>query len=54
MVIVILFWILLILAFIAALVPDAMSPYIGRGRWIIALILILLLGLAVFKSPLTQ
>lgn len=53
MVMQVLFWILLILALIGALVPDAVSPYLGRGRWIIALILILLLGLAVFHSPLS-
>lgn len=51
MVFTVLFWILLILAVIAALVPDAVSPYVGRGRWIIALILIGLLGWRVFGDP---
>lgn len=45
MVLQILFWILLILCAIGALVPDIASPYIGRGRWIIVLILIAILGL---------
>jgi len=51
MVLTVLFWILLILAAIAALVPDAVNPYVGRGRWVIALILIAILGYHVFGSP---
>lgn len=48
MVLQILFWILLILAAIGALVPDEKSPYLGRGRWIICLILIAILGFEAF------
>lgn len=44
MVLQVLFWILLILAAIGALVPDEKSPYLGRGRWVICLILIAILG----------
>lgn len=51
MVLQILFWILLILAAIGALVPDSQSPYLGRGRWIIGLILIAILGFIVFGNP---
>ena len=46
----VLFWILLILLFIAALVPDSVSPYIGRGRWIVLLIL----GLHCLGNPITH
>jgi len=53
MVLVVIFWILLILSAIAALVPDSISPYIGRGRWVITLILIAILGYKVF-GPLTK
>lgn len=52
MVLQVIFWILLLLAFIAALVPDAVSPYVGRGRWIIALILLAILGYFAFGGPL--
>lgn len=48
MVLEILFWILLILVAIGALVPDTANPYLGRGRWLVALILIAILGLRVF------
>jgi hypothetical protein len=51
MVSVVIFWVLLLLAFVAALVPDSFSPYIGRGRWIITLILIAILGWHVFGAP---
>ena len=44
----ILFWILLILTALGALVPDTASPYVGRGRWIVALVCIAILGLRVF------
>lgn len=44
MVIVVLFWILLILLAIGALIPDTTSPYLGRGRWGVVLILIAILG----------
>lgn len=48
MVLQILFWILLILAAIGAITPDATSPHLNRGRWIIALILIGILGFVAF------
>lgn len=48
MVLEILFWILLILTALGALIPDTASPYVGRGRWIVALICIGILGLRVF------
>jgi hypothetical protein len=51
MVLQVLFWILLILTAIAALVPDAAWPYLPRARWIIVLILIGILGLRVFGDP---
>jgi hypothetical protein len=54
MVLMVLFWILLILCFIASLCPDSMSPYLGRGRWGIVLILLAILGLKVFDSPLAK
>lgn len=54
MVMTVLFWILLILLFIAALVPDSVSPYIGRGRWIVLLILITILGLHCLGNPITR
>lgn len=48
MVLEILFWILLILAALGAIVPDSASPYLTRGRWIIVLVLLAILGLRVF------
>ncbi len=54
MVIIILFWILLLLAFIAALVPDSVSPYVGRGRWVIILLLIAILGWHELGNPFTK
>ena len=42
----ILFWVLLILTVIGAFVPE--SPWISRGRGIVILILIAILGYAVF------
>lgn len=50
-VLVVLFWILLILCVIGTFVPDTINPWLGRGRWVIALILIAILGLAVFGNP---
>jgi hypothetical protein len=50
MVIQVLFWILLILAALGALVPDAVSPYMTRGRHVVVLILIAILGFWV-KNP---
>lgn len=47
----IIFWILLILCAIGAVIPDAQSPYVNRGRWGIALILIAILGFKVFGMP---
>lgn len=47
----VLFWILLILCMIGAFIPDTAWPFIGRGRWVIALILFAILGIAVFGNP---
>ena len=47
----VLFWILLILCIIGAFVPDAAWPFVSRGRWVIALILLAILGIAVFGNP---
>lgn len=47
----IIFWILLLLCAIGAVVPDAQSPWINRGRWGVALILIAILGVKVFGMP---
>lgn len=44
----ILFWILFVLLVIGALVPDATVPGGTRSRWIIVLILLGLLGWAVY------
>jgi hypothetical protein len=49
----VIFWILLLLALIGAFVPDATSPYIGHARWVIVLILLAILGIAVFGNPTT-
>ncbi len=40
------FWILLIFAAIGAMIPDSPqpSPWLNRGRWVVALILIAILG----------
>lgn len=54
MVLQVIFWLLLLLCAIGVMVPDAQSPYIGRGRWVIALILIAIIGLKVFDNPLTK
>lgn len=48
MVLMVLFWILLILLVIGMFVPDASSPWAPRARWAIVLILIGILGWAVF------
>lgn len=48
MVLMVLFWILLILLVIGVFVPDSQSPFVPRARWAIVLILIGILGWAVF------
>ncbi len=48
MVLEILFWVLLILWGIGVVVPDSASPYINRGRWGVALVCFIILGLKVF------
>lgn len=48
MVLTILFWILLILLAIGAFVPDPSVPGGARTRWIIVLILLGIIGWAVF------
>lgn len=50
MVLEILFWVLLILAAIGAFVPDTAFPFVGRGRWVVALILLAILGLRIFGN----
>jgi hypothetical protein len=49
-----LFWLLLLLCAIGALVPDSASVYLGRSRWLVALILIAILGLKLFHNPTTH
>lgn len=49
MVLVVLFWILLILAIIGVFVPE--QPFITRGRWVVTLVLLGILGLKVFGAP---
>lgn len=48
----ILFWVLFILCAIGAFVPDTQSPFIGRGRWAVALVLIGILGYRVLGEGL--
>jgi hypothetical protein len=48
MVLEIVFWVLLILWAVGAFVPDSAGPYVGRGRWVIALIEFAILGFFVF------
>lgn len=50
----ILFWILFILCAIGAFVPDANFPGGSRSRWVIMLILIGVLGYAVFGNVLNK
>lgn len=47
----VIFWILLLLCFLGALCPDSVSPYLGRARWIVVLILIAILGYRVLGNP---
>lgn len=54
MVLEILYWVLLILAIIGVFVPDTAGPYIGRSRWAVVLILMVILGLRVFNSALLR
>lgn len=54
MILTILFWLLLLLCAIGVFVPDGASPYIGRSRWVIVLILITILGFKVLDNPLTK
>lgn len=42
------FWILVFLWLIGVFVPDTASPYIARGRGLIVLVLLILLGLKVY------
>ena len=48
MVLQIIFWVLLILCFVGVFVREEGAPLVNRGRWVVALILILILGLKVF------
>jgi hypothetical protein len=48
-ILVILFWLLLILAIIGVFVPE--QPFIVRGRWVVLLILLAILGIKVFGFP---
>lgn len=50
MVLEIVFWVLLILWAVGAFIPDTAGPYIGRGRWMIALIEFAILGYFVFNG----
>jgi hypothetical protein len=42
-----LFWVFLVLCLVGAFAPDTW-PNINRGRWVIILILLVILGLQVF------
>jgi len=42
------FWILAFLWLIGIFVPDATSPYVARGRFVIVLAMLILLGLKVY------
>jgi hypothetical protein len=49
MVLTVLFWILWILCVIGCFIPE--SPFISRGRWVVILLLVGVLGLKVLGSP---
>ena len=53
MVLEVIFWILLILSSISAFLPDT-SAYVVKSRLVVVFALIGILGLVVFKSPLTK
>lgn len=42
------FWILCFLWLLGIFIPDGSSPYLARGRFVIILVLLVLLGLKVF------
>jgi hypothetical protein len=46
----VIFWILLLLCVLGIFAPEG-NPWVLRGRWGIVLILIAILGLAVFGNP---
>lgn len=48
---IVIFWILLILCAIGVVVPDTAWPQINRGRFVVCLILIAIIGYKVFGSP---
>ena len=51
-VLVVIFWVLMLLAVIGALWPDSPNfPHLNRGRWIIVLILLAILGISQFGNP---
>jgi hypothetical protein len=45
----VLFWLLWILAVIGCFIPEA--PFITRGRWVVALILLGIIGYKVLGDP---
>lgn len=51
MILTLIFWILLVLAAIGAFAADSKYPWLGYGRWIVALILIAILGYFTFGNP---
>lgn len=51
MVLQVLFWLLLLLCVIGAFLQDSLSPFLVRGRWVMVLILIAILGYVVFGNP---
>jgi len=51
MVLQVLFWLVLLLCAIGAFVNDSVSPLLVRGRWVMVLILIAILGYVVFGNP---
>jgi hypothetical protein len=49
MILTILFWILWLLCIIACCVAE--SPFVSRGRWVVALIMIGILGFKLLGDP---
>ena len=52
MILTILFWLLLLLCLIGTFTPE--GPYVLRGRWVVVLILVAILGFHVLGNPLSK
>lgn len=50
LVLTVIFWILLLLAALGVFAPDT-NPYFVRGRWVVVLLLIAILGYAALGNP---